>query len=465
MKSYLYQGIKSLFLLVSALLLFAGCERQASQDIQTGKVGFSVMGDELNVSLKSASFDDTTTNSRLSLLISVADADSNLIIDKKILPLYIFGNQFISEKIELNEGYYFLTEFMVVNSEGEVVYAAPRSGSELAYLVNRPLPIGFKIIPGSESNLKVEVVPVNNQNPDQFGYLSFGIQIVKPLVFYAYVFNDNPLVYAPLTILPAKVIVTGPDGFIYRFGFKARINKVAVRHTPGVYVFQVMADMYSETRRYTYDQLMNATEDSPLKIPVGNPYAYRELIIKTSPDSTDDALITDLNPAENFGDSKELSASFLTEPVLTVMRTKRSLMRLDFHNALPKSASIQKIELSLNLLGGVQMPFDEYMDTMNIGVLKAVVEPWDEHKVTWANQPKTTDDVMMYLDYRPWMSSSLRVYDITELIKKSWQINTPVYGFMLQHYPENLPGGISFASSDNEYEAMRPSIKIYYTLP
>ncbi|MFC0876791.1 DNRLRE domain-containing protein [Saccharicrinis sp. FJH2] len=465
MKSYLCSGGKSALLLMLVVMLFAGCERQPSQDFKTGKVGFSVLGEELNIVLKSATLDDSTSVTRLNLLISIADGDSNVIIDKKILPLYVFGNQYISEKIELNEGHYFLTEFMVVNSSGEVVYASPRYGAELAYLVNHPLPIDFKIVPGAESNLEVEVIPVNGQTPDQFGYISFGIQIINPLVFYALVYEDNPLLERPLNLVPARVIITDPDGYVYRFDFTAGKNKIVLRDKSGTYIFRVKTEMYSATLEFTYEQLLRATEGSPLMITVGNSNKYHEIIIRTSPDSTEDALITDLNSAENFGDSKELAASFLSEPVLAVMRTKRSLMRFDFDNALPKSATIQKIELSLHLLSVVEVPFDENMDTMNIGVLKAVVEPWDEHEVTWQNQPKTIDDVMMYLDYRPWMSSSLRVYDITELIRKSWQINTPVYGFMLQHYPENVPGGITFASSDYDYEQMRPSIKIYYTLP
>ncbi|MFB6320431.1 DNRLRE domain-containing protein [Saccharicrinis sp. FJH54] len=465
MKTNMYKGLKPLFVVISLLLLLGSCEKQPSRVEQKGKIGFTVIGDEFNKVLKSATFDDSASVSRLSLLISIADADSNIVIEKKIVPLYMFGNQYISEKIELNEGYYFLTEFMVVNNNGEVVYASPKHGSELAYLVNHPLPLDFKVVPGVESGLNVEVIPVDNQTPDQFGYVSFGVQIVNPLVFYAMVYEDNPLLERPLNLVPARVIVTGPDGYVYRFDFKAGRNKAVLRNTPGEYVFSVKTELYSATLTFTSEQLINATEDKPLMITVGNSNVYHEIILRTTPDSTDDAMITDLNPDENYGDVKELSASFLTEPVLTVMRTKRSLIRLDFHNALPKSATIQKIELMLHLTGGVQMPLNENTDTINIGVLKAIVQDWDEHKVTWLNQPQTTDDVMMYLDYRPWMSSLLRVYDITELIKKSWQINTPVYGFMLQHYPENVPGGITFASSDNDYAEMRPSIKIYYTLP
>ena len=454
-----------MLVLMSALMLLSGCERQSSRDIRTGKVGFSLMGDELNTGLKSVNFDDSTSTTQLSLLISVADADSNLILDKKIIPLYVFGNQYISEKIELNEGYYFLTEFMVVNSSGEVVYAAPKRGSELDYLVSHPLPVDFKVIPGTESNLEVEVIAVNDYTPDQFGYVSFSIQVVTPLVFYACVYDPNPLIFGPTDLIPAKVSIADPEGRWYEFNFKALVNEITVRKVSGYYSFQVETDSYFGHFKYSYTQLMATSAENPLRIPAGDSLGYHELIIRTSPDSTDDALITDLNPTENFGDSKELSASFLTEPVLTVMRTRRSLIRFDFDNALPKSATIQKIELSLHLTGGVQGPYNEYMDTMIAGVLKAVVEPWDEHTVTWDNQPQTTEDVMMYLDYRPWMSTSLRVYDITDLIKKSWQINTPVYGFMLQHYPENVPGGITFASSDNDYVEMRPGIKIYYTLP
>lgn len=452
-------------MVVVATLLFTNCERQPTQIDNTGKIGFSVSADETGSGLKSTVLNDTSVGTRYRLLISVANKDSVLVLDKKVLPLYLFGSQFVSEKIELNTGHYFLTEFMVINNEGEVVYAAPRRGSELAYLVDEPLPMDFKILPDVESNLTVEVLPVNGQSPGQFGYISFGVDVVKPLIFYAYVYNDNPLIYGPLTILPAKVVITDPEGKQSRFEFKAQVNKVFVRTARGEYTFQVKTDMYSETTRYTYSELLAATRDNPLAIPVGNSYNYHEFTIITSPDSTEDALITDLNPNENFGDVKEFSASFLTEQVLTVMRTNRSLINFNLYRYLPKSATLKKVELTLHLLGGVQMPLTDHMDTLSMAVLKAVVEPWDEHKVTWVDQPKTTDDVMMYLDYRPWLSSTQRTYDITRLVLRSMMINTPVYGYMLQHYPEDMPGGVSFASSDNEIEQMRPRIKIYYTLP
>ena len=73
---------------------------------------------------------------------------------------------------------------MVINPSGEVVFASPLAGSPLAYLVNRPLPFNFNIIPNQVTRVVPEVLAVGDQTPDQFGYASFGVQIIKPLDFW-----------------------------------------------------------------------------------------------------------------------------------------------------------------------------------------------------------------------------------------------------------------------------------------
>ena len=462
-------GIKKISIALLSLLfvmIFASCER-SNDLIGAGEVGFTFNAADLDNQFKSAAFEDSSVLHQYHLLVSILDEDTSLVYDKKVVPLYRFSNSFTSDKIKLEAGLYFISEFLVVNPKGEVVYASPKRNAPLAYLVNNPLPIDFKVEPDRQKTVGVEVLPVNNVEPTEFGYTNFGIRIVQPLQFYSGVILDNPLIMAPAKFVSADVYITDPSGWKYRFEYKPTVNPVVVRSNSGIYKFVVKAYGYIAEYSVSDEHLKKCDKNNPFILSVGTG-GLSTITIKTSPDSTDDALITDLNSEENYGNDKSFMASFKSEPVLTVMRTTRSLMNFHLERYLPKSATIKKVELQLTAHKG---PFvydtdSSFADTMYFtGILKPIVEPWNEQKVIWSNQPATTDANNVIIDYYPWMSAVSRTYDITNLFAGPDKINVPVYGFMFQHYPETVPGGMMFYSSDAEMPQLRPVIKIQYTLP
>ena len=77
--------------------------------------------------------------SRYHALLTVVGPDSMPVLEDELLPLYKFGDGFFSEKIEMKAGHYILMKFMIVNPDGEVIFAAPLRGSPKAYLVKKPL--------------------------------------------------------------------------------------------------------------------------------------------------------------------------------------------------------------------------------------------------------------------------------------------------------------------------------------
>lgn len=469
MKKNFINGTKQILWIVLAILSFTFCDKQEDDtNSRLGNLEFSFAAADLQSDLKSASMQDTFPVMRYHLLITLLNRDSVVVENRKVIPLYKFGEAFVSEKIELEKGHFFLSEFMVVGPMGDIIFAAPRYNAPLAYLVKRPLPLSFSISGNATTNLSVEVLPVKDNPPSQFGYLSFGVDIVRPLKFFASVFIDNPRIMAPSRLIPAKVTVFDPLGWSYNFEIKAKVNELVVRGNEGMYTFIVETENLRTKVMYSFVQLNNTTPEHPLMIPIGGDSVMHEFVYTTSPDSCMDALITDLNPNENYGDTKEFSASFLTEPILTVMRTNRSLMKVDLRHYLPKSASIKKVELQLTLLGfmDVNESVSAIVDSlMYNGVLKPIIEPWKENSVTWDNQPKTSSVNQVVIDYMPWMSSNRRTYDVTKLFDPGNLISYRTYGFMFIHGNEDLPGGIGFASSDNENVNMRPKFKVYYTLP
>lgn len=121
-------------------------------------------------------------------LVSVTDASGVLIHDKEYLPLYRFGDQYTTRSLKLPVGQFRLTEFMLVDSTGMVLWATPVAGSNLAHLVTQPLPIPFGISPDQTTSLDVQVVRVGDHQPSDFGYVNFDIGFVERFclgVFYS----------------------------------------------------------------------------------------------------------------------------------------------------------------------------------------------------------------------------------------------------------------------------------------
>jgi len=131
----------------------------------------------------SLSFEDAGLKSDINLTdvyVSIASAKGEIIYDMKRLPLLHFTDGYVTETLELKEGDYIITAFMVA-SDNDIVYLTPRNDSPKAYLVSRPLPIEFSIQANRTTKIVPEVVKIDNCNcpPEDFGYVSFSFTIVE----------------------------------------------------------------------------------------------------------------------------------------------------------------------------------------------------------------------------------------------------------------------------------------------
>jgi len=132
------------------------------------------------------------------VIISLTDDQGNVVEDKMKLPLYAFGDSYISENLSLNSGNYKLTEFLVLNADDKVIYVAPLEGSAQAQYVSNPLPIRFTITENESTQIIPQVLAVTTKdNPEDFGYASFGFDVIdndKLVNFELYTsqdFSDN----------------------------------------------------------------------------------------------------------------------------------------------------------------------------------------------------------------------------------------------------------------------------------
>lgn len=465
---------KFLFISLTFLPLigFYSCENRIDENNGSGTAEFSLsLPDEASQAKSGAA--DTSDSGIISyqILISVEDLDGNAVITDSLIPLYVFGTGWVSENLKIKTGEFRLTRFMVINPSGVVIFATPLAGSPLAYLVNRPLPINFNIFADRITRIVPEALPVGEQPPGQFGYANFGMQIIKPLGFWTICILDNPLIMAPTPLLTtAKLTVYADNNWHYSFKLEAALNHLIIRGGSAVYTFLLEKEGYLPQKlQFTADQLMATTRDNPLVLKIPWDSQYKVLVLQPGPDAGKDAMISNLEPEKNFGGHRYFEATFLSEPILTVMRSNRSMIWFDM-NQLPKSAIIKRV--TLQLFYDVPVPWDSTIlitDSNSTGittiggVLQQITSPWEEDKVTWSTQPSTIETNQVYIS--PFIRNvNFIVVDVTRLYLQASQINTPNYGMLFRLWPTEKFPGFRFASSDYPEPAMRPKLSIYYTI-
>jgi len=464
--------IKFLFSFLIPLTVFGiwSCENRNDDFAGKGKAEFSLSMPEEGAKSSSVSSLDSGIMS-YHIMVSIEDMKGNSVISDSLIPVYAFGTGFTSENVELQTGNYNLTKFLVLNPSGTVIFAAPIEGSPLAYLVNDPLPLNFSIRADQVTTVAPEVLLVGDQTPGQFGYASFGMQVIKPLGFWTICILDCPMCMSPTQLTTAKLTVYANNGWHYTFKLEPTINHLIIRGGSDIYYFVLEKEGYLPQKlQFTARQLIETTKENPLvlKIPWDS-NQWKTLVLQPGPEDGKDAMISNLEGDKNFGDYKYFEATYLSESVLTVMRSNRSLIWFNL-NAIPKSAIIKKV--TLQLWYNLPIPFDPvYLTDIDPatglcrygGVLQQIVEPWEEYKVTWNTQPKSIEANQVFIS--PFnLNVNFITVDVTRLFIPLMEVAAPNYGMFFKLWPVERFPGFRFVSSDFADATMRPKLTIYYTL-
>jgi len=174
-------GLLALLTVVS--FSWKGCT--PAENNATGKLEFSkelINSDQL----KSLVSDEGDISAAL---VTIVDASGRVVYEKEPVAFYAFGASFISESLSLEVGEYMLSEFFLIDSSGDIKWASPLEGSELAHLVDRPLPLSFSIKEQETTTVTPQVVWIGDYSPEQFGYVSFSVDFVG--TFCLSVFYDS----------------------------------------------------------------------------------------------------------------------------------------------------------------------------------------------------------------------------------------------------------------------------------
>lgn len=165
-----------LLLFASTIFILQNCAREEEQ-LQPGKIQF---GFSLHHGSDGGSRKASELPAGSSLRISVTSSSNEEVYQLEKVKLYKSGDTFISEPVSFSPGDYHLVDFLIVSSSEEVLFATPKSGSDMADLVERPLPLNFSVSNSQVSDLTIEVVDVTASQPEDFGYVSFEVEVVKP---------------------------------------------------------------------------------------------------------------------------------------------------------------------------------------------------------------------------------------------------------------------------------------------
>jgi hypothetical protein len=243
--------------------LVTGCRDEAQGPAQPGNVRFTIHArpDGSNGRGRVA----TTLPVGASLYVTVADASGNEVYSLEEVALLVLNGEYISTPLALPPGNYTLTEFLVADVGGEIVYATPKEGSSLAPWVDDPLPAPFVVTDNAIAGLDVQVLAIGEHHAGEFGYVTFGVE-VSPFPYF------KLSVFAPengtLEFVPVRACILQGTDTIYQQSLSAGMHDIAfVGDLSGTYTLVVTQHSYRKvTRSFVLGELVDALAGVPLAI-------------------------------------------------------------------------------------------------------------------------------------------------------------------------------------------------------
>lgn len=230
--SFFYCCIVSLLLSIAIL----SCTNDDPGNVQNGEVEFGF--DLKDISEKNFKSLDTDTITPVAIVFSIEDAVGSLVYDTEEVELYNINDSYISNSISLLDGDYSLVKFWVVDMDGNVIYASPLEGSDFAYLVNNPLPIEFAVNFDETIKLVPEVLSTVDVTPEDFGHISWFINMVETFDFLINVYVHNET-NQNFELSDAILNVFAEGNSIYSDSISAITNQVTILDGFDYYTLEV----------------------------------------------------------------------------------------------------------------------------------------------------------------------------------------------------------------------------------
>jgi hypothetical protein len=254
------QFIKRTLLLFIAALLAYSCADENESPHYTGEIQFSF---NPNATIKPegrtvADFPDGSY-----LIVTIESTSGASIFTRERIDLVRVGYEYIGEPIAIPEGNFRLTDFWVVSPTQVLLYAAPKEGAPLADLVDDPLPQTFSINKDQLSNVDVQVIDVTDSSPQDFGYASFDLDVIRKFQITVFVAGENGLVLSSAT----ATLLDGIDTLQLE-SLDAKVNTIGFVEDPDDTVtLAITRTGYARyTRKFTFNQLKHELGGNPLTV-------------------------------------------------------------------------------------------------------------------------------------------------------------------------------------------------------
>ncbi|OHD10775.1 MAG: hypothetical protein A2086_14495 [Spirochaetes bacterium GWD1_27_9] len=261
---------KNVFLLIwFGLLLVLGCSNpniinQVPQpEIQKGTVEF-VFDDGKSDSINKSILRSVITDAK-AIIVTIKDSSNQTVYDKKKLNLFTMNGKFISEPLSLIVGTYSLVEYLVVDTNDNVIFATPLAGSSKAYLVKNPLPITFTVAKDKSVKLIPEILDTANFTPTDFGYASFSFKVVKTLDFLLGVFAYDDF-EENFILTTASIQIKGDDNVIYTSALEAKTNVITTNDDYANYEIIITKSGYKNYSKTVTNAELKGFADKPLVV-------------------------------------------------------------------------------------------------------------------------------------------------------------------------------------------------------
>lgn len=240
---------RSLLVVLGVCLLAAAChDARSAPEAEPASVEFA-LGIKEARRLSAASARSLGLESATAIVVSIVDSTGTRIYDSKQVALYNFNGDFLSHPLSLQPGSYRLTQFLVINGSGQVLYATPAEGAPLAHLVADPLPVSFNVSKDAVTTVRPEVLSTAAREPQDFGYASFGVHVVEALDFLVAAFVYDSATRA-LVLTTASIEVADEGGRVLYAGLlQALTNRVSVPAGRGQYRVTVTKPGHERYRR------------------------------------------------------------------------------------------------------------------------------------------------------------------------------------------------------------------------
>ncbi|MCX6270128.1 MAG: DNRLRE domain-containing protein [Bacteroidetes bacterium] len=188
-------------------------------------------------------------------------------------------------------------------------------------------------------------------------------------------------------------------------------------------------------------------------------FAQTTIVIRPPIGAGKDAAIRSDFPTTNFGDVGDFIANAWTAGDPFFMRTY-----FDFDlSVLPAGVLITNATLSL--YGNNGSGHHQASSGSNESWIKRVTTPWDEHTVTWNNQPQTTGLHAVTIPQSSYQYQNYPSIDLTQLIQDYLLNPESSFGMVFMLKTEQTYRCMLFCSNDYGDLSITPKLTITYTLP